>query len=77
MIAYDLNILLMEPYKLLYIPNIFFFYVIPVVLLDSLDSVAEVNLDDQERATTKPEALPDMTDNEMTGTGKRDKLAVL
>ncbi|XP_059797699.1 centrosomal protein of 162 kDa isoform X2 [Balaenoptera ricei] len=29
----------------------------------------EVNLDDQERATTKPEALPDMTDNEMTGTG--------
>ncbi|KAM9060118.1 centrosomal protein of 162 kDa isoform 1-T1 [Megaptera novaeangliae] len=40
-----------------------------VVLLDSLDSVAEVNLDDQERATTKPEALPDMTDNEMTGTG--------
>ncbi|XP_066867509.1 centrosomal protein of 162 kDa isoform X1 [Kogia breviceps] len=40
-----------------------------VVLLDSLDSVAEVNLDDQERATAKPEALPDMTDNEMTGTG--------
>ncbi|XP_059971144.1 centrosomal protein of 162 kDa isoform X3 [Mesoplodon densirostris] len=40
-----------------------------VVLLDSLDSVAEVNLDDQETATTKPEALPDMTDNEMTGTG--------
>ncbi|XP_030715283.1 centrosomal protein of 162 kDa isoform X1 [Globicephala melas] len=40
-----------------------------VVLLDSLDSVAEVNLDDQERATTNPEALPDMTDNEMTGTG--------
>ncbi|XP_059797700.1 centrosomal protein of 162 kDa isoform X3 [Balaenoptera ricei] len=42
-----------------------------VVLLDSLDSVAEVNLDDQERATTKPEALPDMTDNEMTGTDEQ------
>ncbi|XP_027459941.1 centrosomal protein of 162 kDa isoform X4 [Zalophus californianus] len=38
-----------------------------VVLLDSLDSVAEVNLDEQDRAT-KPEALPEMADNEMTGT---------
>ncbi|KAB1275423.1 Centrosomal protein of 162 kDa [Camelus dromedarius] len=40
-----------------------------VVLLDSLDSVAEVNLDEQDKATTKPKALPDVTDNEMTGTG--------
>nr|XP_025717855.1 centrosomal protein of 162 kDa isoform X1 [Callorhinus ursinus] len=40
-----------------------------VVLLDSLDSVAEVNLDEQDRAA-KPEALPEMADNEMTGTGK-------
>ncbi|XP_044931803.1 centrosomal protein of 162 kDa isoform X2 [Mustela putorius furo] len=39
-----------------------------VVLLDSLDSVADVNLDDQDRAA-KPEALPEMADNEMTGTG--------
>uniref|UniRef100_A0ABI7X9M6 Centrosomal protein of 162 kDa n=1 Tax=Felis catus TaxID=9685 RepID=A0ABI7X9M6_FELCA len=39
-----------------------------VVLLDSLDSVAEVNLDEQDRAT-KPKSLPEMTDNEMTGTG--------
>ncbi|XP_011215383.2 centrosomal protein of 162 kDa isoform X2 [Ailuropoda melanoleuca] len=39
-----------------------------VVLLDSLDSVAEVNLDEQDRAT-KPEALPEMADDEMTGTG--------
>ncbi|XP_057595172.1 centrosomal protein of 162 kDa isoform X4 [Hippopotamus amphibius kiboko] len=40
-----------------------------VVLLDSLDSVAEVNLDEQDGATTKPKALPDMTGNEMTETG--------
>ncbi|XP_047716606.1 centrosomal protein of 162 kDa isoform X4 [Prionailurus viverrinus] len=39
-----------------------------VVLLDSLDSVAEVNLDEQDRAT-KPKSLPEMTDNEMIGTG--------
>ncbi|XP_057595170.1 centrosomal protein of 162 kDa isoform X2 [Hippopotamus amphibius kiboko] len=39
------------------------------VLLDSLDSVAEVNLDEQDGATTKPKALPDMTGNEMTETG--------
>ncbi|XP_073075475.1 centrosomal protein of 162 kDa isoform X4 [Manis javanica] len=39
-----------------------------VELLDSLDSVAEVNLDEQDRATTKPKALPEITDNEMTGT---------
>ncbi|XP_039709239.1 centrosomal protein of 162 kDa isoform X1 [Pteropus medius] len=37
-----------------------------VVLLDSLDSVAEVNFDEQDRATTKSKALPEMTDNEMT-----------
>ncbi|XP_047590024.1 centrosomal protein of 162 kDa isoform X4 [Lutra lutra] len=40
-----------------------------VVLLDSLDSVADVNLDEQDRAA-KPKALPEMADNEMTGTGK-------
>nr|XP_019585069.1 PREDICTED: centrosomal protein of 162 kDa isoform X1 [Rhinolophus sinicus] len=39
-----------------------------VVLLDSLDSVAEVNLE-QDRAPTKPKALQETTDNEMTGTG--------
>ncbi|KAG8516095.1 Centrosomal protein of 162 kDa [Galemys pyrenaicus] len=39
-----------------------------VVLLDSLDSVAEVSFDD-DKATTKPKALPEVTDNEMTGTG--------
>ncbi|XP_077875782.1 centrosomal protein of 162 kDa isoform X5 [Ictidomys tridecemlineatus] len=40
-----------------------------VVLLDSLDSIEEVNLDEQDKATTKPEALPEKTENEMTGTG--------
>lgn len=48
-----------------------------MVLLDSLESVAEVNFDEQNRATTKPEVLPDMNDNEMTGTGKSEKLAIL
>uniref|UniRef100_F6TVN1 Centrosomal protein of 162 kDa n=1 Tax=Equus caballus TaxID=9796 RepID=F6TVN1_HORSE len=40
-----------------------------VVLLDSLESVAEVNLDEQDGAATKPQALPEGTDHEMTGTG--------
>lgn len=40
-----------------------------VVLLDSLDSVAEVNLDEQGKATTVPKVLPKITDSEMTGTG--------
>ncbi|KAL4675863.1 hypothetical protein H8959_010008, partial [Pygathrix nigripes] len=40
-----------------------------VVLLDSLDSVAEVNLDEQDQITPKPRGLPEMTENEMTGTG--------
>ncbi|XP_036173218.1 centrosomal protein of 162 kDa isoform X3 [Myotis myotis] len=40
-----------------------------VVLLDSFDSVAEVNLDEQDKATTMPKVLPEITDNEMTGTG--------
>ncbi|XP_061283895.1 centrosomal protein of 162 kDa isoform X1 [Bos javanicus] len=40
-----------------------------VVLLDSLDSVAEVSLDEQDRTKTKPKAVSDMTDNEMIGTG--------
>ncbi|MBZ3883939.1 Centrosomal protein of 162 kDa [Sciurus carolinensis] len=41
----------------------------PVVLLDSLESIEEVNLDEQEKATAKPKTLPEMTENEMTGTG--------
>lgn len=40
------------------------------MLLDSLESVAEVNLDEQDGAATKPQALPEGTDHEMTGTGK-------
>ncbi|XP_016062811.1 PREDICTED: centrosomal protein of 162 kDa isoform X2 [Miniopterus natalensis] len=40
-----------------------------VVLHDSLDSVAEVNLDEQHRPTTVPKVLPKVADNEMTGTG--------
>ncbi|XP_072498829.1 centrosomal protein of 162 kDa isoform X2 [Notamacropus eugenii] len=40
-----------------------------VVLLDSLDSVAEVELNFQDKGTTKVEAQPEVTDNEMTGTG--------
>lgn len=41
-----------------------------VVLHDSLDSVAEVNLDEQHRPTTVPKVLPKVADNEMTGTDK-------
>lgn len=40
-----------------------------VVLLDSLDSVAEINLDEQNRTTTMPKVLPEITDHEMAGTG--------
>ncbi|XP_060061440.1 centrosomal protein of 162 kDa isoform X2 [Erinaceus europaeus] len=40
-----------------------------VVLLDSLESIAEVNLDEEDKATSKSQALPEMIDNEMTGTG--------
>ncbi|XP_060061442.1 centrosomal protein of 162 kDa isoform X4 [Erinaceus europaeus] len=39
-----------------------------VVLLDSLESIAEVNLDEEDKATSKSQALPEMIDNEMTGT---------
>ncbi|XP_004462680.2 centrosomal protein of 162 kDa isoform X2 [Dasypus novemcinctus] len=40
-----------------------------VVLLDSLDSIAEVILDEQDKASTKPDTLQVMTNNEMTETG--------
>ncbi|XP_006870730.1 PREDICTED: centrosomal protein of 162 kDa [Chrysochloris asiatica] len=40
-----------------------------VVLLDSLDSIEEVNLDNQDKAASKPKTLPGPTDQEMTGTG--------
>uniref|UniRef100_G3SZA4 Centrosomal protein of 162 kDa n=1 Tax=Loxodonta africana TaxID=9785 RepID=G3SZA4_LOXAF len=40
-----------------------------VVLLDSLDSIVDVNLDEQDKAASKPQAPPEMTNNEMTGTG--------
>ncbi|XP_020825579.1 centrosomal protein of 162 kDa isoform X2 [Phascolarctos cinereus] len=40
-----------------------------VMLLDSLDSVAEVELDSQDKRTTKLQAQPEVTDNEMTRTG--------
>ncbi|XP_068921184.1 centrosomal protein of 162 kDa isoform X2 [Petaurus breviceps papuanus] len=40
-----------------------------VVLLDSLDSVAEVELDSQDKRTTKLQLPPEVTDNDMTGTG--------
>ncbi|XP_036624788.1 centrosomal protein of 162 kDa [Trichosurus vulpecula] len=40
-----------------------------VVLLDSLDSIAEVELDSQDKRTTKLPAQPEVTDNEMAGTG--------
>lgn len=45
----------------------FFFYILLVVLLDSLESIEDANLGE---ATSKPKALPDTTDNETTGTGK-------
>lgn len=48
-----------------------------VVLLGSLDSVAEVSLDEQDKATAKPKAPPGVTDNETTRTGESEKLAVL
>ncbi|XP_032318233.1 centrosomal protein of 162 kDa-like [Camelus ferus] len=41
-----------------------------LVLLGSLDSVAEVSLDEQDKATAKPKAPPGVTDNETTGTGE-------
>ncbi|XP_040839641.1 centrosomal protein of 162 kDa [Ochotona curzoniae] len=40
-----------------------------VVLLDSLDSIEEINLNEQDKVTTKPKALQELTDNEMTETG--------
>ncbi|KAM9666279.1 centrosomal protein of 162 kDa [Trichechus inunguis] len=40
-----------------------------VVLLDSLDSIVDVKLDEQDKAASKPKTLPEITDNEMTGTG--------
>ncbi|KAB1262576.1 Centrosomal protein of 162 kDa [Camelus dromedarius] len=48
-----------------------------IVLLGSLDSVAEVSLDEQDKATAKPKAPPGVTDNEMTGMDESEKLAVL
>lgn len=41
-----------------------------VVLLDSLDSVEDVELADQEKAIPKAKALPEMTNGELAGTGK-------
>lgn len=40
-----------------------------VVLLDSLDSVEDVNLADQSKATPEAKALPEVTGGELTGTG--------
>ncbi|KAM5256499.1 centrosomal protein of 162 kDa [Ctenodactylus gundi] len=40
-----------------------------VVLLDSLDSVEDADLDELDKATCKPKVLPETTDREMTGTG--------
>ncbi|XP_074166482.1 centrosomal protein of 162 kDa isoform X3 [Sminthopsis crassicaudata] len=40
-----------------------------VMLLDSLDSVGEVEVDSQDKRTTKLQAQADIIDNEMTGTG--------
>ncbi|XP_057624532.1 centrosomal protein of 162 kDa isoform X2 [Chionomys nivalis] len=40
-----------------------------VVLLDSLDSVDDVDLADQNKATPKAKAIPEMTDGELVGTG--------
>ncbi|ERE75361.1 putative protein QN1 like protein [Cricetulus griseus] len=42
---------------------------LPVVLLDSLDSVEDVNLADQSKATPEAKALPEVTGGELTGTG--------
>uniref|UniRef100_A0A5F8G7Q8 Centrosomal protein of 162 kDa n=1 Tax=Monodelphis domestica TaxID=13616 RepID=A0A5F8G7Q8_MONDO len=44
-------------------------YILLVVLLDSLDSVAEVELDHRNKRTTTLQGQPEVTDNEMTGTG--------
>lgn len=40
-----------------------------VVLLDSLDSVEDVDLADQNKATSKAKAVPEMTAGELVGTG--------
>ncbi|XP_049628268.1 centrosomal protein of 162 kDa [Suncus etruscus] len=39
-----------------------------VVLIDSLDSIVESNLDEENKATTKPMALPEVNESEMAGT---------
>lgn len=49
--------------------SLFFVYVPAVVLLDSLDSVEDVDLADQNKATPKAKAIPEMTDGELVGTG--------
>ncbi|KAM7337208.1 hypothetical protein ACRRTK_003327 [Alexandromys fortis] len=42
---------------------------LPVVLLDSSDSVEDVDLADQNKATPKAKAVPEMTAGELAGTG--------
>ncbi|KAK2114000.1 hypothetical protein P7K49_008266, partial [Saguinus oedipus] len=54
--------------KQVYVNYTFVSFTTFFVLLDSLDSVAEINLDEQVKTTPKPKDLPEMTDNEMTGT---------
>lgn len=57
-------------YTFLNNPNMIFFYIIQVVLIDSLDSIVDTNLDEENKATTKPMALPGVNESEMAGTGK-------
>lgn len=49
--------------------SLFFVYVPAVVLLDSLDSVEDVELAAENKATPKAKAIPEMTDGELVGTG--------
>lgn len=47
-----------------------FFHVAAVVLLDSFDSVEDVGLSSQEKATPKAKAPPEITDDGPAETGK-------
>lgn len=52
-----------------FLHSLFYVYLPAVVLLDSLDSVEDVDLADQNKATSKAKAVPEMTAGELVGTG--------
>lgn len=52
-----------------FLHSLFFVYVPAVVLLDSLDSIEDVDLAYQNKATPKAKAIPEMTAGELVRTG--------